>query len=521
MKPLCRTALALGTAGFLSVGTLTGVGLPSSVMATAHAAETCSAEDFIRITEGHQDMALKDEGGDISFVVKDDQKEKEYQSEEFAVEVAEKNKQRISDLNIPSLPDEGWVLPQTQIEDVPWLGFNTQELSEEYLGSKQTATLSMAIASGPEDGRIVAFQNEGIGDLKVRMDTEDGTAWDYPGRSHSHPAFAFTKPGTYAVSFTFELPDGSRHHLHAGFLVGDDADPAELCGVDYDESDDAEGSVPSDGTSRPKQLAKDIRGVDKAIAGLDKELENTLKEGQKFLEGDKKKEKDSKDKSGDKPSKQGQSGGSGGSGGKAAEKNSGSKQGSNQGSKSGSKSGSTKGSARGSGQSKTNQAHGSGAGSGAASRNSGGGSSKGSSASSGSRSGSKAAHSKSGGSSRQKSAGKSSPQSKSNKSKDSKSKGTKSGKHSSAPAPNASAGGKNQNNEALAGAAYTASLTKSSFWAGILAGLGAFALVLGIGLLVYVQFFRKKKQAGEQSEQPEQPGPPQADDATTQIPRVD
>lgn len=511
MKPLCRTALALGTAGFLSVGTLAGVGLPSSVMATAHAAETCSAEDFIRITEGHQDMALKDEGGDISFVVKDDQKEKEYQSEEFAVEVAEKNKQRISDLKIPSLPDEGWVLPQTQIKDVPWLGFNTQELSEEYLGSKQTATLSMAIASGPEDGRIVAFQNEGIGDLKVRMDTEDGTAWDYPGRSHSHPAFAFTKPGTYAVSFTFELPDGSRHHLHAGFLVGDDADPAELCGVDYDESDDAEGSVPSGGTSRPDQLAKDIKGVDKAIAGLDKELENTLKEGQKFLEGDKKKEKDSKDKSGDKPSKQGQSGGSGGSGGKAAEKKSGSKQGSTQGSKSGSNSGSNKGSA-----------HGSGAGSGAASRNSGGGSSKGSSSSSGSRSGSKASQSKSGGNSGQKSAGKSTPQSKSSKSKDSKSKGTKSENRSTAPAPNASAGGKGQNNEALADAAYTASLTKSSFWAGILAGLGAFALVLGIGLLVYVQFFRKKG-AGEQAAQPEQPEqsvPPQADDATTQIPRV-
>lgn len=514
MKPLCRTALALGTAGFLSVGTLAGVGLPSSVMATAHAAKTCSAEDFIRITEGHQDMALKDEGGDISFVVKDDQKEKEYQSEEFAVEVAEKNKQRISDLKIPSLPDEGWVLPQTQIKDVPWLGFNTQELSEEYLGSKQTATLSMAIASGPEDGRIVAFQNEGIGDLKVRMDTEDGTAWDYPGRSHSHPAFAFTKPGTYAVSFTFELPDGSRHHLHAGFLVGDDADAAELCGVDYDESDDAEGSVPSGGTSRPDQLAKDIKGVDKAIAGLDKELENTLKEGQKFLEGDKKKDKDAKDKSGDKPSKQGQSGGSGGSGGsgkKAAEKNSGSKQGSNQGSKSGSNSGSNKGSA-----------HGSGAGSGAASRNSGGGSSKGSSSSSGSRSGSKASQSKSGGNSGQKSAGKSTPQSKSSKSKDSKSKGTKSENRSTAPAPNASAGGKGQNNEALADAAYTASLTKSSFWAGILAGLGAFALVLGIGLLVYVQFFRKKG-AGSQAAQPEQPEqsvPPQADDATTQIPRV-
>lgn len=85
----------------------------------------------------------------------------------------------------------------------------------------------------------------------------------------------------------------------------------------------------------------------------------------------------------------------------------------------------------------------------------------------------------------------------------------------------------------LADAAYTASLTKSSFWAGILAGIGAFALILGIGLLVYVQFFRKKKgtDGGEtlDDEAAEQPADQQsakaadahAEDATTQFPRVD
>ena len=60
-------------------------------------------------------------------------------------------------------------------------------------------------------------------------------------------------------------------------------------------------------------------------------------------------------------------------------------------------------------------------------------------------------------------------------------------------------------------AAYTSTLAKSSFWAGILAGLGAFALVLGIGLLVYVQFFRKKKTQHLH----------QTNDATANIPGVD
>ena len=71
--------------------------------------------------------------------------------------------------------------------------------------------------------------------------------------------------------------------------------------------------------------------------------------------------------------------------------------------------------------------------------------------------------------------------------------------------------GKNTGNVLTNAAAYTATLAKSSFWAGLLAGLGAFALVLGIGLLVYVQFFRKKKAPTQQ----------RADDATTHLPRVD
>ena len=167
----------------------------------------------------------------------------------------------------------------------PLAGFNTQELSQDLLAAGDTATLSMAIAQGPEDGRIVAYKVN-LGDPKVLMDTADGSAWDYPGNSHSHPAFAFTEPGTYAVSFTFELPDGSRHHLHAGFLVGEQATAADLCGVDYTDADAATGNG-GDSNSRPKQLEKDVKDVDKAIAGLDKELDKTLQEGQKFLEGGK------------------------------------------------------------------------------------------------------------------------------------------------------------------------------------------------------------------------------------------
>lgn len=550
MKRMCRSALALGTAGFLSVGTIAGVGLPTTVIAVAQAEETCSETDFARITEGHQDMALKSDDGQLEFVLKDDHAEKEHESGKFVVQVSDETKMTIPDTASSELPSEGWVLPQTQKGNIPWLGFSTQHLSEDYLGKNETATLSMAIAKGPENGRIVAFQNDGLDGTKIRMDTEDGTAWDFPGNTHAHPSFLFTEPGAYAVSFTFELSDGSRHNLHAGFLVGDDADVSELCDLDYDEADDAEGTVPSDPSSRPQQLAKDIKGIDKAIQELDKELENTLKEGQKFLEGGDKGDKGSKSKDGEnnsgsngsqsQGSKDNNSAGNNKSGGSqksvqsqgsqqpGSKPSGGSKQSGGSKPSGGSKQSSGSKQSGGSKPSvhKTTRStgHGSGAGSGAASRGS----------SSGSKSKSSGSKSKSGKSSSSGSKSGSTPKAKHSTKKKSESSKSKSPASKGAkPSSEASAKGNNENNEVLADAAYTASLTKSSFWAGILAGIGAFALILGIGLLVYVQFFRKKKDAdGEDSpsdKAAQQPADQQsaeaadahAEDATTQFPRVD
>ena len=493
MKPVCRTAVALGAAGLLSFGSLpTVVGAPFTP-ATAHAeesTETCSASDFDLITKGHQDMALSGDSGDLSFKVKDDDEGIEHDSETFAIEVSDDLKQPLSELGDTSLPNEGWILPQTQDPNAPWLGFNTQELSQDLLAAGDTATLSMAIAQGPEDGRIVAYQVE-LGGPKVLMDTADGSAWDYPGNSHSHPAFAFTEPGTYAVSFTFELPDGSRHHLHAGFLVGGDADAKDLCGVDYTDADAATGNG-SDSNSRPKQLEKDVKDVDKAIAGLDKELDKTLQEGQKFLEGGKPRE-DEKGSDEDSAGKRKQATNAKAKGaGKDEATHNTPSRGSAQASGTTRKSGSASGATTHHSASRVNDS--------ASTAKSGKSTATGtSSRRSASTSGSSHSTAK-----------------KSSGSRDAKS--AKRTKHKAAGSagtqqvPDAhGAESKDSKNVLTNAAAYTATLAKSSFWAGLLAGLGAFALVLGIGLLVYVQFFRKKKAPAQQP----------ADDATAHLPRVD
>lgn len=493
MKPVCRTAVALGTAGLISLGALSGAGVELFEPATAYAEESteaCTSSDFDLITKGHQDMALSGDSGDLSFKVKDDDKGIEHDSESFAIEVSDDLKQPLSELSDSSLSDEGWVLPQTQDPNAPWLGFNTQELSQDLLAAGDTATLSMAIAQGPEDGRIVAYQME-LGGPKVLMDTADGSAWDYPGNSHSHPAFVFTEPGTYAVSFTFELPDGSRHHLHAGFLVGEQATAADLCGVDYTDADAATGNG-GDSNSRPKQLEKDVKDVDKAIAGLDKELDKTLQEGQKFLEGGKPQQ-----------------------GGKDSGEDSAGKR--KQATRTTAKDAGKVGAPHNTPSTSSAQASGtprkSGSGSGAtthhsASRvnDSASTAKTGKSAATGTSSHRSASTSGSSHSTAKKSAG--SRDAKSTK----RTKGKAAGSASAQQVPDAGAAeGRDAENVLTNAAAYTATLAKSSFWAGILAGLGAFALVLGIGLLVYVQFFRKKKAPAQQP----------ADDATTHLPRVD
>ena len=492
MKPVCRTAVALGTAGLISLGALPGAGVELFAPATAYAEEStdsCSASDFDLITKGHQDMALSGDSGDLSFKVKDDDKDIEHDSESFAIEVSDDLKQPLSELSDSSLPDEGWVLPQTQDPNAPWLGFNTQELSQDLLATGDTATLSMAIAQGPEDGRIVAYQME-LGGPKVLMDTADGSAWDYPGNSHSHPAFVFTEPGTYAVSFTFELPDGSRHHLHAGFLVGKQAEAKDLCGVDYTDADAATGNG-GDSNSRPKQLEKDVKDVDKAIAGLDKELDKTLQEGQKFLEGGNPQqgEKESgKDKAGKrKQATRTKAQDAGKDGAPHGTPSTGSAQ----------TSGTTRKSGSGSGATTHHSA--------SRVNDSASTAKTGKSTATGTSSHRSASTSGSSHSTAKKSTG--SRDAKSTK----RTKGKAAGSASAQQVPDAGAAeGSDSENVLTNAAAYTATLAKSSFWAGLLAGLGAFALVLGIGLLVYVQFFRKKKAPTQQP----------ADDATTHLPRV-
>ena len=278
LRPLSLTAAATLA---LSIP-ITGASAPLALAAdTASDTASCDADSQHAFTRGHQDLALLGNSGDLSFVARDDESGQDYSSGDFYVEVG--SNAAFDDTAGGDIPSNGWQIPQTQDPDIPWVGFNTSYIDE---GAARDATLSMTLHSAPEGGRVVGFQNTLGGSPTVLFDSEDPTVhWDYPDHFHSHTGIIFTEPGAYAVSFTFSLNDGSEHSIDVPFLVGG-ADTSELCQLEWGS---ASGSSSGSGSAknRPQQLAKDINDTSKAIAQLDKTMVKTFKEADTFLNGGK------------------------------------------------------------------------------------------------------------------------------------------------------------------------------------------------------------------------------------------
>lgn len=278
-----RTVVALGAATFL------GLSAPQ-----AFAEDTCAVADSYHIEKGHQDVAVRDDDGPLRFTVDDDSSGEhvERDSRDFVVVVDDNMTGSLDELGFPGISGDAWLLPQDQDHDHdrPWFGFSLLHLSN--MTEDETAQLSMELHDAPEGGRVLAWQTGDLSDSELKLDSEDPSmTWDYP-RSHTHVNFGFTQPGAYAVTFTFTLPDGSEHSLDAPFLVGNSTDDSELCELDWGGS--------SAGNSGPKskagQLTTDINDTAKAIGTLDKALDKTLDEADKMVATEAPKAKSDKSK---------------------------------------------------------------------------------------------------------------------------------------------------------------------------------------------------------------------------------
>lgn len=95
-----------------------------------------------------------------------------------------------------------WLIPQTQVDGVPWLGWNTQDESVRSQ-VKSNVTFTLDSVSGP--GKLGVYLTDsfgGVGEKKFGNMAGFPSSFTVPLNVHAHGNWAFTAAGTYRVTMT-------------------------------------------------------------------------------------------------------------------------------------------------------------------------------------------------------------------------------------------------------------------------------------------------------------------------------
>lgn len=93
-----------------------------------------------------------------------------------------------------------WLAPQTQVAEVLWPGWNTEDIRPGELVN-DTLTLELVKTKAPEGGAVEVFQSSPFGTERVFSSREKLPALQQPVGSHVHANWAFTATGTYELTF--------------------------------------------------------------------------------------------------------------------------------------------------------------------------------------------------------------------------------------------------------------------------------------------------------------------------------
>ncbi|CAB0849663.1 ABC transporter permease [Corynebacterium diphtheriae] len=188
------------------------------------------------INDGHMDLALT--RSDKEFVTVINREGKKYSSGDVTLAVPDSGgdqggplvktdswKDRIEAQISGSLPDQAWVLPESQDHKLPWVGFSNEDLPSDALLPDSKMTVSLNKVELPHDGRMISWHN-GISGIDLLTDTDDlSKNLEYGLHAHDHQSMLFTKEGAYGLEYSFDITTASgkqeSYLLHISYLVGD------------------------------------------------------------------------------------------------------------------------------------------------------------------------------------------------------------------------------------------------------------------------------------------------------------
>ena len=205
--------------------------------------EPVIVDESVIINQGHVDLGpYLDESGQLQFYARDDASISPVwrPTEDVIFGVGEAAEIALpDDANynfIGAAPgDTVWVVPQTEIQGVPWVGWNTQSPTIAEIADKGV-TLEFVGHAGPGE-HSVFLQPGGFAEPDVLWTKkEPGSIWVEP-HTHTHANWVFTEPGSHLVVLraTIETAQGETHTAEATLRFAVGIDPLEYQAPSRDE----------------------------------------------------------------------------------------------------------------------------------------------------------------------------------------------------------------------------------------------------------------------------------------------
>ncbi|MFE7766483.1 TIGR03773 family transporter-associated surface protein [Streptomyces sp. NPDC057438] len=236
---------------------------------TALAATTASADvvsDKKVLDEGHVDFAARVVDGKLQIHIKDGTVSgkttwREPSSVVLHIKPAAKN--TLPDNDEFSFLGKGgdpvWLLDQVQQEGLLWPGWSTDNMAVG--ATKGGVKFSLTKVEGP--GAYALYTYDAMSGANVLFNSKDGVpdSFDVPQNTHAHGGWAFTKDGTYRLTFAMSgtLGNGTKvSDTETVTLVVGDTDPGTVTPGDGTGGDSGNsGSSDSAGSSSGSGSASD------------------------------------------------------------------------------------------------------------------------------------------------------------------------------------------------------------------------------------------------------------------------